>query len=103
MPRTGGGGIVMMKASWMLPSRLRRSAEDDCRSRPFGSRSSNGTKREKIAPALDALVKVAPSNPANGTACCTPGVSRMISVALRTTSSVRASDEPGGSWSTVIR
>ena len=31
-----------------------------------------------MAPALGALVKVAPSNPANGTACATPGVSRRI-------------------------
>ena len=49
--------------------------------RPLAARSSNGASAEKMAPALGALVKVAPSKPAKGTACATPGVSRMIWVA----------------------
>ena len=28
MPRTGGGGMTMMKASWIAPSRLRRLGQD---------------------------------------------------------------------------
>ena len=58
----------------------------------------------KIAPALGALVKVAPSKPAKprgvGTSRRTESA---ILVASRTTSSVRSSEEPGGSWITVIR
>jgi hypothetical protein len=57
---------------------------------------------EKIAPAFEALVNVAPSKPANGTAWATPSVARMISAACRTTASVRASEAPGGSWFSVI-
>ena len=48
---------------------------------PLAARSSNGASGVKIAPALDALVKVAPSKPANGTAWITPGVPSAISVA----------------------
>jgi hypothetical protein len=59
--------------------------------------------RSKTAPEFGALVKVAPSKPANGTACTMPGVSSAILVTWRTTASVRASDEPGGSWITVMR
>ena len=57
----------------------------------------------KITPAFGALVKVAPSKPAKGTACATPGVASMSLVTRRVTSSVRSSDAPGGSWMTVIR
>ena len=32
-----------------------------------------------------------------------PGVSRMISLARRTTASVRSSDAPSGSWIAVMR
>ena len=103
MPRTGGGEMVMMKASWIRASRLRRSARMRSALSPLATRSWNGASGEKIAPAFGALVKVAPSNPANGTACATPGVSRRILAARRTTASVRASEAPGGSWITVIR
>ena len=70
---------------------------------PLAARSANGASGVKMAPPLDALVKVAPSKPANGTAWITPGVPSAISVACRTTASVRASEDPGGSWITVIR
>ena len=70
---------------------------------PVLARSSKGSRGEKIAPAFDALVKVAPSNPAKATACCTPGVARIASVARRITASVRASEAPGGSATTVMR
>ncbi len=71
--------------------------------RPDAARSSKGVSGEKIAPAFGALVNVAPSKPANGAVARTPSVPRMISVARRTTRSVRASEAPGGSWITVIR
>ena len=58
---------------------------------------------KKIAPAFGALVKVAPSKPANPAVCSVPGVSRMIRVASRTTASVRDSEAPAGSCTTVIR
>ena len=50
-----------------------------------------------------ALVKVAPEKPAKATAFFTPGVSSMISVARRMTSSVRVSDAPSGVWMTTMR
>ncbi len=65
-------------------------------SSPAFKRSSNGFNVTKITPALGAVVKVAPSKPANATACSTPGRVSSISVAFRTTSSVRASVDPGG-------
>ena len=102
---TGGGGMVKMKASW-IDRELAGSARPGCAAavKPFGSRSSKGSKAEKIAPALEALVKVAPSKPAKGTACSTPSVSEDDAcVACFTTASVRASEAPGGSWMTVIR
>ena len=40
---------------------------------PAFTRSSNGFKVTKITPTLGALVKVAPSNPANATACVDAG------------------------------
>jgi len=63
---------------------------------PAFTRSSNGFKVTKITPALGALVNVAPSKPANATACSTPGRVNSISDALRTTWSVRARLAPGG-------
>lgn len=56
-----------------------------------------------MTPVLGALVKVAPSKPTNATAASTPGRVSRISPALRTTSSVRLSVEPGGSWKTVMK
>ncbi len=103
MPLTGGGGMVMMNASWMPDRRWRISFRIVATDRPCRSRSSNDVNGEKIAPEFDALVKVAPSKPENATACDTPGVLSMMSIARRTTASVRASEAPGGSWITVIR
>ena len=100
---TGGGEIVMMKASLMLLKRAIKSRWRRSALRPCSNRSSNGAMAEKMAPPLDALVKVAPSKPAKGTAWSMPSVSRMILVASRTTASVRDRDDPGGSWITVIR
>jgi hypothetical protein len=47
-------------------------------------------------------VKVAPSNPANITASCVPSTRSSRCVTRRITSSVRSSDDPGGSWKTAI-
>ena len=95
--------MVMMKASWIADSLLLSSAWIFPAVSPFASRSANGLNAEKMAPAFEALVNVAPSKPANGTACATPSVPMMIFAASRTTASVRASEAPGGSWITVIR
>ena len=93
----------MMKASLMLLRRPISSCWRWSAVRPCFNLSSNGAMAEKMAPPLDALVKVAPSKPAKGTAWSMPSVSRMILVASRTTASVRDRDDPGGSWITVIR
>ena len=74
MPRTGGGGTAMMKASWMAciePNSVPMIWSADW---PAASRSSNESKAAKITPALLALVKVAPEKPAKATASLTPGV-----------------------------
>ena len=101
-PRTGGGGSAMMKASSMtdrfwIMLRMTTSTVS-----PWAARSRNGVKRVKIAPALGALVKVAPENPENATALHTPGVFKRISVARRMTASVRASEAPSGSCTTTM-
>ena len=59
------------------------------------ARSANGFKVTNTTPALGALVRVAPSSPANATACETPGRVSSSSDALRTTSSVRMRLAPG--------
>ena len=55
-----------------------------------------------MTPALLALVKVAPEKPENATALRTPGVLLTISVARWMTASVRSSDDPSGSCTTMI-
>ena len=52
---------------------------------------------------MDATVKVVASRPAKGATCSMPLVARMISVASFITFSVRSSDDPGGSCTTLIR
>ena len=71
--------------------------------RPFASRCSKSSSVTKITPALGALVKVAPSNPAKATALFTPGRASSVSVALRITASVRSRLAPGGSWKAVMK
>ncbi len=56
-----------------------------------------------MTPVFGALVKVAPSKPTKATAASTPGRVSMMSPALRTTSSVRLSVEPGGSWNAAMK
>ena len=56
-----------------------------------------------MTPVFGALVKVAPSKPTKATAASIPGRVSMISPALRTTSSVRLSVEPGGSWKAAMK
>jgi hypothetical protein len=55
-----------------------------------------------MAAAFDDLVMVAPDTPPKATASLTPGVSRMISLARRVTSSVRDSDAPSGVCTTTM-
>jgi len=50
MPRTGGGEIVMMKASCISASRLRISAKITSALSPLAARSWNGWSGEKMAP-----------------------------------------------------
>ena len=102
-PGTGGGGMAMMKASSMPDSFRRMSARITGMVSPLATRSSNGARPAKIAPALEALVKVAPSKPAKATSCSTPGTVLRISLAWRITLSVRSSEAPGGSCTTVMR
>jgi len=70
---------------------------------PELTRSPNGFRGANTTPALGALVKVAPSNPANATACATPGRESSSSEALRTTRSVRSRLAPGGSDMAAIK
>ena len=68
MPRTGGGGMAMMNASWIACSRPNELADDRARASALSRmRSSNGSKRrEDRRPAFEALVKVAPEKPGEG-------------------------------------
>ncbi len=56
-----------------------------------------------MAPALGALVKVAPSKPAKPAVWAVPSTESASLVTSRTTLSVRSMEEPGGSWIAVIR
>ena len=101
-PRTGGGAITKMSASVIWFSSCCSVVRSSSAVGPC-VRSSNGSCTTKIAPALALLARVAPEKPANATACRTPGVWRITSLAWRTTSSVRSSDAPSGSWIATIR
>ncbi len=104
MPCTGGGATTKINASWIAERRLNNSPviapADWCGSL---ARSSNGESTAKMAPALGASVNVAPEKPTTFTALETPGTFSAISTARRLTSSVRASEAPGGSCTTMIR
>ena len=104
MPCTGGGSTTNTSASWIaasLPNSARWMPAADW----FGSlaRFSNESSTRKTAPAFGALVKVAPEKPTMFTAPTTPGIFSAMSTARRFTSSVRASDAPGGNCATTIR
>ncbi len=103
MPRTGGGDTLMTSASWIAANFWFSEAISALALCPFSARSLNGSSGVNTTAAFGALVKVAPSSPTMGTACAMPGVSSTISVTLRATSSVRASEAPGGSWMMLIR
>ena len=104
MPDTGGGCTTKMSASW-IAANLPNSAPVMAAADFLGSlaRFSHGSRVRKMAPELGALVKVAPEKPTKLTPCSTPGVPSAMSIARRYTSSVRASDAPGGSWITTMR
>ena len=70
---------------------------------PFSARCLKSSSGVNTTAAFGAVVKVAPSSPTIGTACAIPGVWSTICVTLRATSSVRASEAPGGSWMMLIR
>ena len=102
MPRTGGGSTrddearpgsataVRVSSAWMPRA--------DCPDR--WARFSNGSSTRKIAPALGALVKVAPEKPTMLRRAATPGTCSAISSARCCTASVRASEAPGGNCTT---
>ncbi len=73
MPGTEGGGITSTKASRSACIWPRRSFRMLSVASPAFTRSSNGFRVTNTTPELGALVKVAPSKPANATACATPG------------------------------
>ena len=75
MPRTGGGGMAMMKASWIALHAARSARPMIALAAMAGSRtrSSNGSKPAKITAAFEALVKVAPEKPAKATALTDAG------------------------------
>ncbi len=104
MPRTAGGATTKTAPSWMTENFLisaMRIAAADC----AGSlaRSSNGLSLTNTAPALGALVRVAPEKPTILTAWATPGISSASSTTRRFTASVRSSDAAGGNCVTVMR
>ncbi len=70
--------------------------------RGSAARFSNGSSTRNSAPAFGALVKVAPEKPTMFTAWATPGTPSAISSARCCTASVRASDAPGGNWTTTM-
>ena len=102
-PRTGGGGIAMMRASWMGAVCLRTSPRMAGAVRPLATRSSNGFRVRNITAPLVVLVKVDPSKPEMITALATPATCSARRAASRTTAVVRSSEAPEGSCTTVIR
>ncbi len=96
MPGTAGGGMTMMKAPWMLASRMRRLFAIAFADSPFLWRSSGSSNTGNSAAALLACVRVAPEKPANAATRMMPGVSSAIRSISRTTSVVRASDAAPG-------
>ncbi len=70
---------------------------------PSAARSSNGASGLKITAEFGALVKVAPSRPMIGTVWATPGVPSTILFTRCATSSVRASEAPGGNCTMLMR
>ncbi|OAD18808.1 hypothetical protein THIOM_005587 [Candidatus Thiomargarita nelsonii] len=62
-PRTGGGSMTKNRASWISLSACRKRCTKAEEVSP-GARSLKGLRFTKKAPALEALEKVAPENPA---------------------------------------
>ena len=81
MPETGGGAATKIRPSWIDASLLEQLALDGGgrlladRARVYRTASSV----TKTAPALGALVKVAPEKPTMFTACAMPGIVSAIS------------------------
>ena len=88
--------MTMMKAPWMLDSRLRRSFVIACAVSPFLWRTSGSSNTGNNAAALLACVRVAPEKPAKAATRMMPGVSSAIRSISRTISVVRASDAAPG-------
>ena len=101
MPWMSGGGTTSSIASLMSAVRLRASAMMPWMLTPSFLRSSKLCSGTYAAALFGASVCDGPSKPASMTEPFTPGIGRMRATTLRITSSVRSSDEPGGSWMTV--
>ena len=102
-PRTDGGAITKIFASAIAAMRCRAVRRTTAPSTPCAARSANGVTVKNTAAALLALVDVAASKPLKAAVCATPGIARRSLMARCTTASVRDSEEPGGSWTIVMK
>ena len=102
-PRTGGGGMAMIVASWIGRTFWSTSPRMTVEERPAATRSANGLRVRNITAPFEVFVKVAPSKPEMTTALPTPSTVWARRAASSTTSLVRASAVPGGSCTTTMR
>ena len=102
-PRTDGGAITKILASAIAAMRCRAVRRTAAPSMPCAARSAKGVTVKNNVAELLALVNVAPSSPVKLAVCATPGIASRSLIARCTTASVRASDEPGGSWTIVTK
>ncbi len=103
MPGTEAGMIRNTLAPSICDMVFCNCANSTLVGRPIVARSAKGLVARNTAPAFDAAVLVAPSKPAKATVWATPGFAPARSITLRTTASVRSSDEPGGNCTTVMK
>ncbi len=102
-PRTGGGGMTMIRASSMLAVAFITSPVITPALRPCSARSFAPLRVRNMTAELVVLVKVAPSKPAMMTALVTPSTLRASAAARSTTAVVRSREAPEGNWTTPIR
>jgi hypothetical protein len=103
-PRTGGGMNTRVCASSICAASLPLSDWAILSTlSPRRCRSSKSSSTMNSSPALVAAEKVAALRPVKAFEFATPGSARRMSVALRTTASVRCSEAPGGSCSEMMR
>jgi hypothetical protein len=94
---------AMTYASLMTESFSRRSFSIAAAFTPGMFLPYNDGSATNIVAAFGETVLVVTSNPVTGDVCSIPGIFRAMSLTCRTTSSVRARLEPGGSWTTTTR